>query len=167
MDKIVAKIQNLWFYYKKHLLIALPVLLAVGYLFIQSAGSPEPDYHIGLVQAAPCSDTDLQELEALFAAQAEDVNGDGTILVQIHTYFVDLADDTVNAGVNNAETVAALDADLVGHVSGIFLLEDLETFNRITNNVLSDFTTPWGDSLFLVPRRDASDAYMVLTEKFS
>ena len=91
------KLQNFWFYYKKHLLIGLAVLLTLGYLAGQKAAAPQPDYHIGLVRAVPCTQEELDALNARFAAAGEDRNGDGQILVQIHTYFVDLADDSSNA----------------------------------------------------------------------
>lgn len=167
MDKYIVKLKNFWFYYKNHLFIALAVLAIAGYLAMQFAGAVEPDYHIGLVQSVPCSEEFLNNLETLIAAAGEDVNGDGEILVQIHTYFVDLADDSENAGSRNAEAVAALDADLVGHVSGIFLLEDREAFCRVTNNLLSDYAVPFADDLFLTLRCDADDAYITLAEKLS
>lgn len=158
------KLRNFWYYYKNHTLIALAVLLVAGYLSAQRLSVPDPDYHIGLVQSAPLPDDALNELNATLAAAGEDLNSDGEVLVQIHTFYVDLADPSENAGVNNAQVVSALDADLIGNVSGIFLLEDVETFRSITGNILADTAVAFDGSLFLTLRRDAADAYIRLAE---
>lgn len=163
----MKKIQNFWFYYHKHLLIALAVLLVGGYLMVQNAGKPEPDYHIGLIQAVPCREEYLQELEAELTARGADVNGDGQVLVEIHTYYVDLSDDSANAGITNGDTAAALDADLIGNVSGIFLLEDEKTFRELSNGLLSDSSAPFRDGLVLTIRRDAEEAYRILADLYS
>ena len=162
----MKKLENFWFYYKKHLLTGLAVVLVAGYLAAQKAGTPEPDYHIGLVQAVPCTEQQLQDWEARFAALGKDVNGDGQVLVKIHTYFVDLADDSPNAGVANAQTVSALDADLIGKVSGIFLLEDVDTFRAITNDILEADAAAFEQGLYLTLRKDADAAYKALADKF-
>lgn len=163
----MKKIQNFWFYYKKHLLIGLAVLAVIGYLAAQRIASTQADYHIGLVQATPCSQEYLDDLQSRFTAVGEDTNGDGEILVKIHPYFVDLADNSENAGVENEETIAALDADLIGQVSGIFLLEDVEVFQRITNHMLSDSAIPFEDDLYLTIRQDADEIYYTLADMLS
>ena len=160
----MKKLENFWFYYKKHLLIGLAVLLSAGYLAIQNSGALEPDYHIGLISTAPRSDTQLAVLTDGFAASGFDRNGDGQVLVQLHTYFVDLADDSPNAGVTNADKVAALDADLIGSISGIFLTEDPQTLMSITAGIFTDAPVPFGDGLYLCIRSDAPDAYIQLAE---
>ena len=161
----MKKLENFWFYYKKHLLIALAVLFTAGYLVIQKSAVPEPDYHIGLVKSAPCTEEELLSWETRFAAAGEDLNGDGQVLVKIHTYFVDLADDSPNAGVNNAQTVSALDADLIGNVSGIFLLEDVVTFQKITGDILEPVNPRFEQGLFYGLRKDAGSGYRNLAEK--
>ena len=158
------KLQNIWFYYKKHILIGLAVVLVLAYLGIQKLGTEKPDYHIGLVRAEALSAEEMNDLNAAFTAAGQDLNGDGQILVQFHTYYADLADNSENAGVNNAEAVQGLDADLIGKMSGIFLLEDVDTFQMLTNGVLSDTVIPMDYGLFLTIRKDASSAYTDLIE---
>lgn len=165
MNNLRSKIQNFWFYYKKHLLIGLAVVLVAGYLMSQK--SPEPDYHIGLVRAEPLPGEVLQELEARFTAAGTDVNGDGQVLVQIHTYCVNLADDGENAGVRNADAVQALDADLIGGMSGIFLLEDVQTFRAVTNGLVGDAAASMEYGLQLTLRKDADDSYLDLINRIS
>ena len=161
MDNMISKLQNFWFYYKKHLLIALAVLLTAGYLMIQQANTEQPDYHIGLVRAMPCTDDELNALENLFTSAGSDLNGDGQTLVKIHTYYVDLAEGS------DADAVQALDADLIGNVSGIFLLEDAATFNRVTNGLASDVIMTLDGGLSLTLRNGAADAYRALVQKLS
>ena len=160
----MKKLENIWFYYKKHLLIALAVILASGYLLQQKTVTPDADYHIGLLQALPCTEAEADALEARFASAGVDRNGDGQVLVQIHTYFVDLTDDSPNAGVNNAQTISSLDADLIGKLSGIFLVEDVETFQKITDNILDPVVTDFDMGLAIGLRKDADNDYITLFE---
>lgn len=164
---INTKLQNFWFYYKKHLLVALAVMSVLLYLGIQKAAAPKADYHIGLVRAVQLTDAELQSLEAVLRTAGEDRNGDGQVLVALHTYYVDLADDAPNAGVANAGVVAGLDADLVGAISGIFLLEDVDLFRSITGNILAEGAVPMESGLFLTIRADADPAYVSLYKKLS
>jgi len=164
MDAFFAKLKNFWYYYKVPVGIVLAVLIVGAYLTLQSAGTPEPDYHIGLVSTTPRSDEQLAALTDEIAAAGQDLNGDGQILVQLHTYFVDLADDSPNAGVQNADKVAALDADLIGGVSGIFLTENPDTLQSVTNGLFSEPYLLWKDSLFLCIRTGAPEAYQLLFE---
>ena len=161
MEKMISKLQNFWFYYKKHLLIALAVLAASGYLLIQQANTQQPDYHIGLVRSLPCTEEERSALEALFTAAGSDLNGDGQVLVKLHTYYVDLA------GNGDADVIQALDADLIGNVSGIFLLEDVATFQRVTNGLVSDPLLTLEGGLSLTLRAGAADAYGNLIDTLS
>ena len=161
------KIENFWFYHKNHLLIGLAAVLVLAYLGIQKLSTPKPDYHIGLVRAEALSEADFSALEEAFTAAGTDVNGDGQVLVQIHTYYADLADTAENAGVNNADAVQALDADLIGAMSGMFLLEDVDTFQAVTNGLVSGDTIPMAHGLQLALRKDASSAYADLAHHMS
>ena len=167
MEQLRKKLQNFWFYYKIPLVVALAALLVLSYLGIQSRSTVQSDYHIGLVRESPCTDAALQSLNEIFTTAGEDRNGDGQVLVQIHTYYVNLSDDSENAGVRNAEVVQALDADLIGGVSGLFLLEDVDTFQRITNNLLSDSIVATENGLYLTIRKSASESYKLLFGKLS
>lgn len=154
-----AKLKNFWYYHKIHLLIAAAVLAVSGYLGLQTLLATQPDYHIGIVRAVPLTEEEQAVIRDAFAAAGTDINGDGEIAVKLHTYFVDLADPDPNAGVNNAQVVAALDADLIGHVSGIFLLEDVETFRQITGGLIGDNAIRFGHGLQLTLRKDADPIY--------
>jgi len=164
--KAMKKLENFWFYYKKPVLIALAALAVLGYLGIQKASAPKPDYHIGLVQSTPCTEEYLSQLEARFAAAGADVNGDGQILVKVHTYFVDLKVGSDNVGFSGSDPVAALDADLIGKVRGIFLLEDPDTFHAVTDGIAENVLL-FENTLQLALRKDADDAYRVLADQIN
>ena len=164
MEAFFAKLKNFWYYYKIPVLIGLAAAAMWAWLALQDAGTPQADYHIGLVRAVPCTQEALEDLEARLAAAGEDRNGDGQVLVQVHTYFVDLADDSPNAGVNNAQTVSALDADLIGKVSGIFLLEDVTTFRQVTAGITEPVVPYFDQGLYLALRSDADRSYAALAE---
>lgn len=167
MEQLRKKIQNFWFYYKIPFLVGFAVVFVLSYLTIQKHTTVQPDYHIGLVRTVPCTDMELQSLKDTFTAAGQDLNGDGEVLVQIHTYYVNLEDPAENAGVANADTIQALDADLIGNVSGIFLLEDVAAFQTVTNNLLSDSVIPLEEGLYLTVRKNASKDYQLLAEKIS
>lgn len=155
MEKLISKLKNWWWYHKKAALLALAVLAAVVYLVCVENRTAEPDYHVGMVSMTPYSPEELSEMENSLRTAGRDCNGDGQVLVQLHTYQVDLADNSPNAGYKHYEIAAALDGDLVGSVSGIFLLEDPDAFRRVTGSVLTDEVTPWEYGLYLTIRADA------------
>lgn len=162
MANVAAKVKNWWWYNKIYVLLAVLILAAGVYLAGQSAGKTGPDYHIGLVTVSSRSDEELRGIQDAFAALGCDQNGDGQVLVQLHTYTVDLADTSENAGYNNYGIIAALDADLVGKVSGVFLLENPEAFQKTTNGLLKEPFALWSDGLYLCLRSDAAEPYIQL-----
>ena len=164
MDAFFAKLKNFWYYHKIHVWIVLAVIAVAVYLGVQSAGVPEADYHVGLITTTPRSEAQLAVLTDSFAHVGADLNADGQVLVQLHTYYVDLADDSPNAGVNNSDKVAARDADLIGKRSGIFLTEDPQTLQAITGGIFSDTPVSFWDGLYLCIRSDAPDSYRQLVE---
>lgn len=161
----MKKLENFWFYYKKHLLIGLAVLAVLGWLGFQRATTPEPDYHIGILRTVPLPEEQLAALKEPFTAAGEDLNGDGRVLVQLHTYYVDLAADSSNVSEDTVQTVAALDADLTGKVSGIFLVENEAAFQSVTGNLLEGPFAQFDFGLYIAIRGDASEAYRHLMDK--
>ncbi|MCD7928539.1 MAG: hypothetical protein LUF86_00065 [Clostridiales bacterium] len=123
------RLRNWWWYHRFHLLIALLVLLLLGYFAWQDAGVDDQDYHVAWVGITQLP---LQEADALaqrLAAFGEDENGDGQVVVQIHQYCIDLSSN--GEGQSGQEVLAAyngLETDFSVYQSGIFLLEDPESF---------------------------------------
>jgi len=158
------KLQNFWYYHKIHVLIGLAALFMVGYMGLSSLGSAQPDYEIGLVRAVPLPEETVAALTQTLESFCDDRNGDGEVTVQLHTYFVNLADDAENPGQQNYEVIAALDADLVGRRSGIFLLEDVDAFQQATGGLLRESFGSW-ENFSLCIRKDASEEYTQLWDQ--
>ena len=161
MEDYRAKCQNFWYYHRIHVLIVVGVALFGGWLIFQQARTVEPDYHIGIVNAVQLPPETMDHLEAVLSAAASDRNGDGAVTVQLHTYWLRLGEDSPTAGDAYFQTVQALDADLVGHVSGIFLLEDADAFLSATGGME---LIPGGklEGLTLWLRADADEGYRAL-----
>ena len=159
-----AKLKNWWWYYHKLVILAVVVLAVIVYFQISNSRTPDADYDVGLVSMTALSPEQISDMEEKLCAAGEDRNGDGEILVKLHTFWVDLADDSPNAGYERYEIIAALDGDLVGKVSGIFLLEDPAAFREITQGVLSESEILWENDLTAVLRADADPAYAALFE---
>ena len=164
---LVSKLKNWWWYYNKVILLALAAVAACLYMYGVNRSAEEADYHIGIVSAVPYTQEALAQMEDAFSAAGADRNQDGKVLVTLHTYYVDLADEDPNAGYKNYEIVTALDADLIGNTSGIFLLEDPDVFRQITGNILSDREIPWTSALAMTIREDASADYIALYDSVS
>ena len=86
------------------------------------------------------------------------------MLVHLHIYAVDLESGDAASGYDRFEIIAALDADLVGTVSGIFLLEDPDAFQTASNGLLAQPFVPWQEGLSLALRSDAGTKYLQLFE---
>lgn len=164
METRFAKLKNFWYYYKIPVGIGLLVLIAAVYLSAQSAGTPEPDYHVGLISTTPRSDAALEALTDSIAAAGEDRNGDGQVLVKLHNYPVVLGIDAETAVPDNYEMVAALDADLIGSVSGLFLTENPDSLQYATNGLFAELCLLYEDGLYLCIRADGNEGYQALFE---
>lgn len=163
MKNLILKLKNFWWYHKVHVLIGL-VAAAILIYCVAPSREPKPDYHIGLVSDLPCTEEYLAEAEMRLSAAAEDINGDGQILVRLHPFTVDFDSADPNAGYNNYEKVAALDADLSGKVSGLYLLEDPAAFQNATHGLMSQPFASFDEAFTMAVRKDAPEEYLRLFE---
>ena len=122
------KWKNWWWYHWVHVLIAAAVVAVILYSFLPGLLKPKPDYNVAVVSLYGMPDETMTLLEERIRSKADDLNGDGRILIQMNLYQADLSgktDGTVNYG-----EAAKLDADLVGNVSSIFLIDDPDGFQQ-------------------------------------
>ena len=162
------KIVNFWYYNKTALLIA-GVILAFGvYLLLQQSREVQPDYHIAVVSPLTYPDETLASLQAAVEASGEDCNGDGAVMARVHAFRIALGAEN-----QDANQIGALDADLVGSVSGIFFLHDPKAFEETANGIcIAQQAVPASgcrslssvglDDLMLSVRRDADERYVRL-----
>lgn len=137
------RLKNWWWYNKTYVLLGVLVIAALVYMFSDTGGA-EPDYEVGLVTSVPREEEELQRLESRLIPYAKDRNGDGEIVVSITPYYAELGAEDNGS---NYMMIAALDADLVGCESGLFLLEDPEIFQKTTRALLYlDGTEPEADA---------------------
>ena len=121
MSEKKEKWKTWWWYHKVHVLIAATALAVVLYSVLPGLLAAKPDYSVALITTEGIPDGTMAALKERFEQAADDANGDGKILVDVVHYGADLSGETEGA-VNYMEA-SKLDADLVGSVSGIFLLD--------------------------------------------
>lgn len=166
MKEFLPKLKNFWYYHKYHLLIAAAALGIVVYSFLPGS-EPDADYHISIVSALPCTEECLEEIEARIAEAGRDVNGDGETIVTLHSFAVDLESRDPNAGYMNYEKVAALDADLVGRVSLLYLFEAPEAFREAAGAVMQEPYLPFDEQFTMALRNYPGTEYVELFETLS
>ncbi|MBR5260658.1 MAG: hypothetical protein IKV47_00655 [Oscillospiraceae bacterium] len=160
------KIKNWWWYHKIHVLIGVLALAVVIYSFAQSSGKQKADYDIGLLLAVPCAEEYLNSLPEILAAAGEDTDGNGEVTVELHTYFVDLADECENAGALNYEKIASLEADLIGGTSAMFITDSPDALLALTEGIFDATVIPF-DGYWLCIRVDADTRYMALANELT
>lgn len=117
------KLQNIWYYHKTIIIIAVLVLAAVLFVSIQNAGSTTPDEQIAIISPDSYSEESIQALERAFSEYTGH-----TVLVK--HYRVELGADDQDGAV-----IGSLDADLVSKQSTSFLLKNVTSFQEATNNL--------------------------------
>ena len=117
-----GKWENFWYYHKWHLLILAVAAIVAGYLIHDTLSVQRPDYQIGMITEYAYPQTDLDALQARFAAAGKDLNGDGRVVVQIDDYFfpADGGDGTQADMANRMK----FEADLSTGQSVIFLTDE-------------------------------------------
>ena len=120
------KRKNWWYYHKWHVVIAAGLLAILGSIVWNALHQVKPDYQIAYVGDYALPDDTAAAIEAGFAALGEDLNGDGSIVVQLVQY--------ASSGGTDAQAVMAAEtklmADLTACESYFFLLEDPEKFQQ-------------------------------------
>ncbi len=163
-----AALENFWYHYKIPVLLAAAILVAGSYLLAQQLKTVPADYEVALVSSEYYLDEQLAALQEVLTAAGKDTNGDGSIVVAVHRYRLKIGAD----GQDSVE-IGALDADLVGNRSGLFLLEDPPAFEEATNGICraseaipcTEIKTlsggGWSD-LSAVVRENADEKYAVM-----
>jgi len=167
MNDFIPKLKNWWWYNKLYVLIALAAVAVLVYCFVPSKKAENPDYHVAVVTKQALREEEYSAIADYLSALGEDVNRDGEVSVHIKAYGVDLENPRPSGANENFQLVAGLDADLVGKVSGLFILDEPELFQRVTNNVLDEKLVPFQDGLTAGIRKDAGPAYAQLLKALS
>lgn len=126
-----SRIANLWYYHKTIIILGILILMSGIYLGVQKQSVPKPDYCIAVIEPDYSADSRFQELSAAIQKTGEDRNGDGEITLKLSAYHVVLGAEN-----QDIQEIGALDADLAGKVSCLFLLTDPAGFEAATNGIL-------------------------------
>ncbi len=82
------KWDNFWYYYKYHVLIGAFILFCVITFAKDMLGKVSYDYNIGFLGDYSIMEEDKTKLEKWFVKNAEDLNKDGEVHVQVNDYFI-------------------------------------------------------------------------------
>ena len=165
-----SKLQNLWYYHTTLFLIAAVIVAGGVYLFLQQAKTEKSDYEVAIVARDYFSEEQRTALTNDLQKFGEDCNGDGSVFVNLRVYQIALGQE----GQDSAR-IAALDADLVGNVSGLYLLDDPASFEEVTNGICTaaEAVPVSGceglkghgfDELFFSVRKNADKKYAAMLE---
>lgn len=115
------KRQNFWFYYKWHVVGVLVVIAVIVFTVMDLANRVEPDYTIGVITFNASSTDMFESLQEPLASFGEDLNGDGSVVVDVAQYDLASEDPQVIMA-----TTARLMGDFQTNQSVFFLTDDVE-----------------------------------------
>ena len=163
-----ARLANFWYHYKVPVLIAAVILITGGYLLQQQLRMVKSDYDVAVVSGEYYSEEQLSALQAVLVSLGSDINGDGAVVVRVHNYRLEIGADG-----QDSMQISALDADLVGKVSGLFLLQNPKKFEEATGGLCrsseavscsetAELSGGIWDDLFLSVRQEADEKYAAM-----
>lgn len=117
---------NWWYYNKWYVALGLLLLVCLVSMVKSALSQTTPDYQFAYVGTTALPDDTVSALKGSLAALGEDLNGDGSVTVQLVQYtFSGEADPSVAAS-----SEVRLMADIMECESYFFLLEDPEQFQK-------------------------------------
>ena len=124
--------KNWWHYHWWYFAAGAVLLCIVGSMLwnILGIGQVRPDYIFAYVGRDPLDEALAEQLERSLAALGEDVNGDGTVRVELRQYASNRSGDPGSAMYYNYAADTQLLADVTAGESYFFLVEDPKSFQR-------------------------------------
>jgi hypothetical protein len=123
------------------------VAIIILFFVIRDMSSPKADYQIGMITSQYYPQQVVELLEKSIEPYAEDLNGDGRVIVQINPYSIISEDNDPQLRLANQ---VKLDADLSSGISMLFITDE-ESFqtqqkrNAMFANI--DGSTPQADNI--------------------
>lgn len=130
MSERKKKWETWWWYHKIHVVTAAAAVGVILYSVLPGILAPKMDYSVALITTEGIPEETMAALRERFEQVADDANGDGTVFVDVVHYGADLSGET--EGTVNYLEASRLDADLVGKVSSVFLLDNPDGFRANT-----------------------------------
>ena len=115
------KRENFWFYYKWHVLVGVIVVAVAAFTIFDVMNRVTPDYTIGVITFKASSTDAFKALQEPFSAFGEDLNGDGSVVVDVAQYDFASEDPQVIMA-----TSARLMGDFQTNQSIFFFTDDVQ-----------------------------------------
>lgn len=132
------RLRNWWVYHRLHVLIGAALAVLAAVLLLQDPGGPAADYTLCWVSPRALEEGAAADIAGRFAAYGRDLNGDGTVRVEVRQIRLDL-NAVLTRGTQGQQEygeILALNADLETGQSGIFLTDDPASLQAYTGALL-------------------------------
>ena len=137
---------NWWYYNWGIVAVAAIVVVGVAYVAHGLLTTVDPDYTVAVVTAEALPDVAVQHLQTALADYAEDVNGDGAVIVQVNNYTW-----SANASLTdmNGQMAGAtqMNTDLANGESKIWILDDPDGFEQAYGALSEKLGADWQTKL--------------------
>ena len=114
------KIDNFWYYYKIHVLVVVFILFVAGVFIKDIVTKVDYDYSVAFVTEEMMTDEEISSIQSVLEKEAEDLNGDGEIHVEVQNYTIPQGDSADPQLVAAGQT--KLTVDIQDGTSMIFFL---------------------------------------------
>lgn len=114
------KIDNFWYYYKIHVLVVVFILFVAGVFVKDIVTKVDYDYSVAFVTEEMMTDEEISSIQSVLEKEAEDLNGDGEIHVEVQNYTIPQGDSADPQLVAAGQT--KLTVDIQDGTSMIFFL---------------------------------------------
>ncbi len=156
--------ENIWYYYKWHIIIGLVVLFGVIVFIVDMFGEPKADFammYAGNIEGM--GSVEGYALEDRFKPITSDVDGDGKHFVKSNVIYID---EKEKNSVESAMGIV-LDSELIAGETTVFFISDylLGRFPHDEMYDLSAFVEKYNIDESLVLRNESGSAYAVSLSK--
>ena len=114
------KIDNFWYYYKIHVLVVVFILFVASVIIKDIVTKVDYDYSVAFVTEEMMTNEEISSIQSVFEGEAEDLNGDGEIHVEVQNYTIPQGDSADPQLVAAGQT--KLTVDIQEGTSMIFFL---------------------------------------------
>ena len=114
------KIDNFWYYYKIHVLVVVFILFVAGVFIKDIVTKVDYDYSVAFVTEEMMTNEEISSIQSVLEKEAEDLNGDGEIHVEVQNYTIPQGDSADPQLVAAGQT--KLTVDIQEGTSMIFFL---------------------------------------------
>lgn len=114
------KIDNFWYYYKIHVLVVVFILFVAGVFIKDIVTKVDYDCSVAFVTEEMMTNEEISSIQSVFEREAEDLNGDGEIHVEVQNYTIPQGDSADPQLVAAGQT--KLTVDIQDGTSMIFFL---------------------------------------------